>query len=265
MGKRYCSEENTCLRKGSDAMFQFFVSPDQIQEKKVIITGKDVVHIKQVLRMKTGDEIAISNGVDGREYRCGIEELLEDSILCEIRFIKEDALELPVKVFLFQGLPKADKMELIIQKAVELGAYEIIPVATKRAVVKLDNKKAKSKLQRWQGISEAAAKQSKRGVIPKIADVMTMKEALAYAKECDIKMIPYELAEGMDATRELIGTIKKGQSVAIFIGPEGGFDDREIELARESGFSPITLGSRILRTETAGFTTLAFIMYQLEE
>lgn len=248
-------------------MYQFFVEPSQINGNQVVITGGDVNHIKNVLRMKIGEELAVSNGIDGREYRCGIAELHEDSVVCELRFIKEDGLELPSKVYLFQGLPKADKMELIIQKAVELGAFEIIPMATKRAVVKLDDKKAKAKVSRWQSIAEAAAKQSKRGVIPQIHDVLSFKEALAYAQEMDMKLIPYELAEGMAATKKLMEEIGKNKpaSVAVFIGPEGGFDEGEISLAKEKGIIPITLGKRILRTETAGFTTLAFIMYQLEE
>lgn len=248
-------------------MYQFFVEPSQINGNQVVITGGDVNHIKNVLRMKIGEELAVSNGIDGREYRCSIVELHEDSVVCELRFIKEDGLELPSKVYLFQGLPKADKMELIIQKAVELGAFEIIPMATKRAVVKLDDKKAKAKVSRWQSIAEAAAKQSKRGVIPQIHDVLSFKEALAYAQEMDMKLIPYELAEGMAATKKLMEEIGKNKpaSVAVFIGPEGGFDEGEISLAKEKGIIPITLGKRILRTETAGFTTLAFIMYQLEE
>lgn len=245
-------------------MYQFFVEPSQIQGNKIIITGKDVNHIKNVLRMKKGEEISVSNGADGKEYRCGIEELLEETVICELRFIKEDALELPSKVYLFQGLPKADKMELIIQKAVELGVYEVIPVSCKRAVVKLDEKKAKSKIARWQGIAEAAAKQSKRGIIPLVKGVMTMKEALSYSKCAEIRMIPYELAEDMSKTKELIGNLKPGEDIAVFIGPEGGFEEAEIEAAMESGVVPITLGKRILRTETAGMTVLSVIMYQLE-
>lgn len=177
-------------------MYQFFVDPGAISEKQVVITGKDVNHIKNVLRMKVGEEIAVSNGVDGREYRCGILQMTEDAVICELRFIKEDGVELPSKIYLFQGLPKADKMELIIQKAVELGAYEIIPVATKRTVVKLDAKKEKSKLVRWQAISEAAAKQSKRAVIPQVHSVMSFAHALAYADMLDVRLIPYEMAEG---------------------------------------------------------------------
>ncbi|MBR5317307.1 MAG: 16S rRNA (uracil(1498)-N(3))-methyltransferase [Lachnospiraceae bacterium] len=245
-------------------MYQFFVEPSRIQGTRVVITGNDVNHIKNVLRMQPGEEIAVSNGEDGKEYRCGIEELYEDEIICTLRFVKEDGVELPSKIYLFQGLPKADKMELIVQKAVELGIHEIIPVSTKRAVVKLDEKKAKSKIARWQTISEAAAKQSKRRIVPQIHTVMSFKEAVAYAKDMQIKLIPYELAEGMEKTREIIGSLKPGQDIAIFIGPEGGFEENEIQTALDNGIEPITLGKRILRTETAGFTILSWIMYQLE-
>lgn len=245
-------------------MHKFFVTPEQINDKSVIITGSDVNHIKHVLRMQPGEEIALSNGIDNKEYRCGIEEIKEEEIICTLRFIKEEGLELPVKVYLFQGLPKADKMELIIQKAVELGVYEIIPVSAKRSIVKLDEKKAKNKIARWQIISETAAKQSKRSVIPNIAEVMTFSEALSYAKNMDVKLIPYELAEGMAKTKQLIENISTNESVAVFIGPEGGFEETEISLAIENGLMPITLGKRILRTETAGFTVLAWIMYQVE-
>lgn len=246
-------------------MYQFFVEPEQIQGKDIFITGSDVNHIKNVLRMKVGEEIAVSNGLDGKEYRCGIVSMDDNTVRCELRFIKEDGLELPVRVHLFQGLPKADKMELIIQKMVELGVYEIIPVATKRCVVKLDDKKAASKIQRWQQISEAAAKQSKRRIVPEVTRVMTFGEALGYAAKMDLKLIPYELAEGMAKTRELIEGIKPGQDIAVFIGPEGGFEEAEVEKAKAAGVEPITLGKRILRTETAGFTVMSWIMYQTEE
>lgn len=246
-------------------MYQFFVAPEQIQGNRIVITGKDVNHIKNVLRMKPGEEISISNGLDGKDYRCGIEELKEEEILCTLRFIKEEGVELPSKVYLFQGLPKADKMEMIIQKAVELGVYEIIPVACKRSVVKLDEKKAKSKILRWQGIAEAAAKQSRRAIIPRIQDVMSFQKAAAYSENAQVRMIPYELAEGMENTRELIGGLRPGQDVAVFIGPEGGFAQEEIDCAGERGIVPITLGRRILRTETAGMTVLSIIMYHLEQ
>ena len=246
-------------------MYQFFVEPSQINGNRIVITGSDVNHIRNVLRMKIGEEIAVSNGIDGKEYRCGIEGYSEDSVLCTLRFIKEDGIELPSKVYLFQGLPKADKMELIVQKAVELGAYEIIPVAAKRGVVKLDEKKAAGKVNRWQGIAEAAAKQSKRAVVPQVHPVMTMKAALEYAGKMDVRLIPYELAEDMEHTRNMLQQIRPGQSVAIFIGPEGGFEESEIQAALDAGIEPVTLGRRILRTETAGFTVLAWLGYLLEQ
>lgn len=245
-------------------MYRFFVEPWQIQDKKVIITGSDVNHIKNVLRLKNGEEIAVSNGIDGKEYRCGIEAYTDGEVLCTLRFIKEDGVELPSKVYLFQGLPKADKMELIVQKAVELGACEVIPVATKRSVVKLDEKKAAAKVGRWQTIAEAAAKQSRRSVVPAVHRVVDMKEAVEYAKGMDVKLIPYEFAQNMEHTRKLIGEVKPGQSIAVFIGPEGGFEESEVQAATEAGAEPVTLGRRILRTETAGLTVLSWLMYQLE-
>lgn len=246
-------------------MHQFFVEASQIHDKTVIIEGSDVNHIKNVLRMKAGEEISVSNGEDGREYRCGIVRIEEDRVVCELRFVKEDGVELPSRVYLFQGLPKADKMELIIQKAVELGVYEVIPVETGRSVVKLDAKKAAQKTARWQAIAEAAAKQSRRRIIPQVAAPVSFAQALARAAEMDIKLIPYELAEGMDFTKQIFANLGEGKDIAVFIGPEGGFEEKEIVRAKECGIQPITLGKRILRTETAGFTVMAWIMYQLEK
>jgi len=178
-------------------------------------------------------------------------------------------VELPSKIYLFQGLPKGDKMELILQKAVELGVYEVIPVASKRAVVKLDEKKAKSKAQRWQGIAQAAAKQSKRGIVPRIHEVMSFGEAAQYSRCAQVRLIPYELAEekgqNMEKTKGIIGSIKHGEDVAVFIGPEGGFEEDEVKMAAETGVCPVTMGKRILRTETAGPAMLAWMVYQLEE
>ena len=246
-------------------MYQFFVEPEQIQGKEILIRGGDVNHIKNVLRMKVGEELSVSNGADGREYRCAIAEFSEDVIRCELRFIKEDGVELPCRIYLFQGLPKADKMELIVQKAVELGAYQVIPVAARRSVVRLDEKKAAAKVSRWQAIAEAAAKQSKRGVIPQVRPVMSWKQALEYAGDIPVKLIPYELAENMDRTRELIEGLEPDRDIAVFIGPEGGFEEEEIETARAVGAIPVTLGRRILRTETAGMTVLSWLVYRLEQ
>ena len=249
-------------------MYQFFVTESQIDVpgRTVTITGPDVNHIKNVLRMKIGEELSVSDGCSGKEYRCAIRAFhgAEDTVECELRFIKEDSVELPARIHLFQGLPKADKLEMIIQKAVELGAYEVIPVETKRSIVKLDEKKAKNKTARWQQISEAAAKQSKRGIIPLVSEPVGFHRALELAEGMDVKLIPYELAEGMDKTRQLIEGVKPGQDIAVFIGPEGGFDEAEIAAAVQKGVEPITLGRRILRTETAPLAVLAWLGYQLE-
>ena len=248
-------------------MHQFFVEESQIdiEKKRVWITGNDVNHIKNVLRMKAGEEIAVSNGVDGREYRCAVLSMEDDRIVCELRFIKEDGTELPSRVHLFQGLPKADKLELIIQKTVELGVYEIIPVETARSVVKLEPKKVRQKTERWQSIAEAAAKQSRRGIVPVVREPMSFEGALKLAAAMEVKLIPYELAEEMDRTKDIFSNLPENVDIAVFIGPEGGFAEAEIKRAAECGIQPITLGKRILRTETAGLTVMAWLMYQLEK
>lgn len=246
-------------------MQRFFVEPHQIDEEahQIHITGSDVNHISNVLRMKMGEELWISDG-SKYEYRCTIESFEPDEVLLHIVYSQEPEYELPCRIYLFQGLPKADKMELIIQKAVELGAYEIIPVETKRCVVKLDGRKSAKKTARWQQISESAAKQSKRMLIPNVHEVLTFREALKYAESMDVRLVPYELARGMQETKEILAGIEPGQSVGIFIGPEGGFEEKEIEAAIEGGAKPITLGRRILRTETAGLAILSVLMFQLE-
>ena len=244
-------------------MHRFFVEQSQIGQDSIVITGQDAHHIKNVLRMRQGEEILISDG-EKMEYNCTVAELNEEEVVVNILSSGESGIELPSRIYLFQCLSKSDKMELIIQKAVELGVHEIVPVASSRCVVKLDAKKEAGKIKRWQGIAESAAKQSKRMLIPQVHSVMRFADALKYAEEMDVKLIPYELATGMAGTRELIQSIQPGQSVAVFIGPEGGFDESEVLQAKEAGVLPITLGKRILRTETAGFTVLSILMYHLE-
>ncbi len=247
-------------------MYHFFVEPGQIGPQEIQITGSDVNHIRNVLRMTPGEQISVSTGENATQYRCEIASLSEDCVTAKIMWAQEADTELPAKLYLFQGLPKSDKMELIIQKAVELGAYELIPVATKRAVVKLDHKKEEAKRRRWNAISESAAKQSKRMIVPEVKPVMTFAQAVSYAQQtCTKKIIPYELADGIEETKRIFSSIEAGDSVAVFIGPEGGFDEQEIALAREHGVVPITLGRRILRTETAGMTVLSILMFQLEK
>lgn len=244
-------------------MYQFFVEDAQVGEHTVTIEGSDVNHIKNVLRMKRGERVRISS-TSGKNYFGEIAEFSGDTVLVAITQECAPDTELPSRISLFQGLPKSDKMELIIQKAVELGACEIIPVAMKNCVVKLDEKKAAAKTARWQEIAKSAAKQSKRSVIPTVGRPVSYQEALAAAAELDVVLIPYENERGMATTREAIEAIVPGQSIGIFIGPEGGFSDGEIALARERDMKLISLGGRILRTETAGLATLSVLMYHLE-
>lgn len=244
-------------------MHHFFAEPSQIADGKATIIGADVNHMKNVLRMKPGEQVEISDG-DGLRYICVIENFADECVHLRIEDVEAYAVELPSKIYLFQGLPKSDKMELIVQKAVELGAFEVIPVVTKRAVVKLDEKKAAKKVQRWNAISEGAAKQSGRSIVPKVHDVLSYAEALEYARQMDVRLIPYEKASGMEVTRQAVETIRPGQSVAVFIGPEGGFEEAEVEQAEEAGALPVSLGKRILRTETAGLAVLSVLMYHLE-
>ncbi|MDD6196835.1 MAG: 16S rRNA (uracil(1498)-N(3))-methyltransferase [[Clostridium] aminophilum] len=245
-------------------MYHFFVEPDQIEEERITILGEDVNHIGNVLRMKPGEKVLIS--AEGEMDRlCGIEEIRRDEVICRILEVRKENNELPARIHLYQGLPKSDKMELIIQKAVELGAYRIVPVSTKNTVVKLDAKKAESKVKRWNAIALAAAKQSKRSVIPEVAPVISFGQALEEVKGFGLKLIPYENADGMAKTRELMGKAAPGQDIAVFIGPEGGFDPGEIEKAKDAGIEPVTLGKRILRTETAGLCILSALMMQLDD
>ena len=246
-------------------MLHLFADPSDVQDELLTITGPEVNHIRNVMRLKSGEEISVSIGGDGKEYRYGIESYTEDSVLCRLRFVKDKEVELPVKVLLFQGLPKADKMDLIVQKAVELGAAEIIPVSMERCVVKLDAGKAAKKTARWQTIAESAASQSRRSIIPRVLAPMSMKEAVEYAKEqTDVRVIPYELQEDDGSVKQYLESLKEGQSVSIFIGPEGGFAPGEVELAKGAGIRPISLGRRILRTETAGLAILSWLIYILE-
>lgn len=245
-------------------MHWFYVEESQIDNNKIKITGSDVNHIKNVLRMDKGEYITICDGL-GKDYYCSIDELHHDMIIAKILEINTTETELKNKIYLFQGIPKKDKMELIIQKAVELGVHEIIPVAMKRCVAKIeDGKKEQKKLERWQAISTSAAKQSGRGIIPNVHHVLTFSQAIEKAKELECVLIPYEQAEGIASAHNLVKDACGKQSIGIFIGPEGGFDDQEIQIAQNANFHPITLGKRILRTETAGLTMLSILMFESE-
>ena len=246
-------------------MYHFFVDSSAIGEGKVRITGADLNHMKNVLRMKPGEAVLISDGT-GKDYNCQVETYTEGEGILEILSENEDSRELPSRIWLFQGLPKSDKMEFIIQKAVELGAAGIVPVSTRNTVVKLDPKKEEAKVKRWQAIAESAAKQSKRSLVPRVSGIMTLKEAFDYVESqgFSVRLIPYEHEAGMDGTKTELDAAGPGQDIAVFIGPEGGFDEREIELALSKGVRPISLGRRILRTETAGLALLSVLMMRLE-
>jgi len=251
-------------------MYHFFISPGQVREQTITIEGHDVRHIRNVLRMRPGEELLLSDGA-GNDYTCMIEELSDQQVLCQILSREASGTEPSVQVYLFQGLPKSDKLEHIIQKSVELGVFRIIPVETSRSVVKYDPKKLKGKQERWQKISESAAKQSRRGIIPEVDPVTSFPEALRKARDLDLVLIPYENYKDMKATKDILQNIRPGMRIGIFVGPEGGFDAAEVEKACSekdaggAGAQQISLGARILRTETAPLMLLSVIMFQMEE
>ena len=247
-------------------MYQFFIQPDSIKEEEIWIADpQDVNHIRNVLRMKKGEKVSLCCEAKGKEYICSIEEIESDIVKAAIIDINGESRELPVKITLFQGLPKSDKMELIIQKAVELGVAEIVPMATKRAVVKLDAKKAAKKVSRWNTIALSAAKQAKRGIIPEVCEVRNFKDILEEVQDTEFMLVPYEEAKGMQESKELINKANGKKSIGIIIGPEGGFEKEEIEQLKAVGGKTMSLGKRILRTETAGMTVLSILMFTIEE
>lgn len=245
-------------------MHCFYCEANNVTGEQIVINGSDVNHIKNVLRMERGENLMVCDGT-GMQYTCQIADFPAGEVLLTVLKAEKASTELPVRLKLYQGLPKKDKMELIIQKAVELGAVEIIPVMTKRCIVKLeDDKKEAKKLERWQAIAESAAKQSGRGIIPTVGHVLNYKEAIKRAASEGMALIPYEMAEGMKTLKEAAAKAASQQVISVFIGPEGGFEEAEIEYAKESGVIPVSLGKRILRTETAGFTALSILMYEIE-
>lgn len=245
-------------------MYKFFVEPHQISKEHITITGSDVNHISNVLRMKEGERVLVSTGND-REYLCELSALSQECVTLTILDVYGSNRELDVKVTLYQALPKGDIMELIIQKMVELGVHRIVPVETSRCVTKLDEKKAMKKVNRWNAIAEAAAKQAKRNMLPEVSMPISFSEAVKEAAACEGAVIPYENAEGMEQARLLVKELSKGSEAAILIGPEGGFSEEEIELASMAGITPITLGHRILRTETAGMMLMSVIMFMSDK
>lgn len=244
-------------------MYNFFVEKSCKTSDGYNIIGKDYNHIKNVLRMKTGEDLLVT--FNGKSDLCCICDITSNEVV--VKVIKPDyqSTELPVSITLFQGIAKGEKMELVIQKAVELGAQEIVPVEMKRCVAKIEKNKVKQKTERFNLISESASKQSKRNVIPTVLEPMAFDKALDYAKGFDMLIVPYECAEGMKATIETFNQIKKGMKIGVMIGSEGGFDDSEIEKAKSlENAKIISLGKRILRTETATIATLSSLMLYIE-
>ena len=244
-------------------MYHFFVEEEQVNGENAYISGSDVNHIVNVLRMKIGEELLISVKGDW-DYLCKIEEIENDRVNLKLLESMEQR-ELPIKLTLLQGIPKSDKLEMIIQKAIELGVSEIIPVKTNRVVVKIDEKKTQTKVNRWNAIAQSAAKQSKRSIIPKVLNPQTIDNALEIVKDYGVKLLPYENAQGIKKTRSILDSLDTKNNIAVFIGPEGGFEEDEVKNATDFGFDVITLGRRILRTETAGLALLSNIMIRLEE
>lgn len=241
-------------------MHNFFVDENQFKDNKTYITGNDFNHVKNVLRMKSGDQFYVSNKETGKSYLAELNKILENEIECDI--LKEmDSKELNVQVTLYQGLPKSDKMELIIQKSVELGVYNIVPVDMKYCVAKLNNEE--KKIQRWQTISESAAKQSKRNIIPKIEGKRTFKKMIQEIPEYDLAIIAYE-NENKTTLKEIINEYKNAKKIAIIIGPEGGLATEEVETILSNGGKSASLGKRILRTETASLAMLSMMVYEFE-
>ncbi len=265
MQKNHIIENNN--KKKERNMPKFFVTDECIHNNEINIRGEDVNHIKNVLRKKIGDPITICNTNSSRDYLCEIINFEEDTIGCNIIEELETNAEPSIKVTILQGLPKADKMEWIIQKAVELGTHDITPIEMKRCVVKLTDKGRTKKLQRWQKIAEVAAKQSGRNTIPKINEIKSIQNICNILPEYDIVIVAYEKEKDNKFKQEL-KKLKTKQpqnlKIAILIGPEGGIDDSEIELLKENGAKIVTLGNRILRTETVALSMLSIMMYEFE-
>lgn len=250
-------------------MPKFFVNQENIQDKKILILGEDVNHIKNVLRKSEGDTIEICNSQNGENFLCKIEKIKQEKILCEIEKRLENTSEPNTYIHIYQGLPKADKMELIIQKSVELGVSEITPTNMSRCIAKINSKDEIKKIERWQKISEVAAKQSGRDIIPKVNKICKLSEIVQQCKEYDAIIMAYE-NEKENKIKNQVQELKKMQKekskikIAIIIGPEGGISAEEVEKAKEDGIKIITLGNRILRTETVALNMISIIMYELE-
>ena len=243
-------------------MPKFFTARENISENTIIIDNEDVAHITRVLRLGEGDEISVCDGM-GFDYTAKIESVEQKKIVCSVISKEKCQSEADIDVVLYQGIPKAAKMDYIIQKTTELGIGRIVPVKLARCVVKLEDKKAEmKKCERWQKIASEAAKQSGRGVVPVVDMPVTLDEAIRELNECDMAFVPYECEEKTNL-KSVLTSKKDVKTVGFMVGPEGGFDISEVEKIRSSAIETITLGRRILRTETAGEAVLAMVMYEI--
>lgn len=247
-------------------MSKFFVKENQIKNNIVKIIGQDVNHIKNVLRLNLEDQIKICNEDTSENYNCSIKQIEKDEIICEIKEKVASQVESNVEITIFQGLPKADKMELIIQKSTELGASKFVPVALNRCIVKLSGKDAQKKIERWQKISEVAAKQCGRDLIPKIENIENIEEVKNQIPDFDLFFVAYEQEKNVYLKQVLqeVDKNKEKIKIAFLIGPEGGLEEKEVEQMKNAGAKVISLGNRILRTETVALSVTSIIMYELE-
>lgn len=247
-----------------DKLPKFFVKKDQLAAGNVTIVGGDAVHLTKVLRLTAGDGIILCDG-QGMDYEAEIAAVSKDGVSCSIVRSYPCDTEPKIQITLFQGVPKASKMEYIIQKCTELGIVQIVPVMTKRTVVKLEDAKSeKKKLERWNKISAESVKQCGRGRIPEVSPVMSVSEVSACAADFDLMIVAYE-EETEKTLKQVLRGVKKPMKIGIIIGPEGGFEPEEVQAFMSAGAESVTLGKRILRTETAGHTVLTAVMYELGE
>lgn len=237
---------------------RFFIDPGRIYGKLARITGPDVVHITRVLRLGIGSTVVVLDG-RGKSYEAEIQSAGRDEVVCEIKKELLTAPACPVKVTLVQGIPKGDKMELIIQKGTELGVSRVIPLICSRAVVKLGGERVSRKSERWQRIALEAAKQCRRPDVPEVSDPADLARVLTGLPEKCLALIPWE-EENKVSLKDILHKNNAGEEIYVFIGPEGGFTPGEVEQARAAGVRPVTLGPRILRTETAGIAVLALVL-----
>ena len=248
-------------------MGKFFVTTEQVNKDKIIITGNDVNHIKNVLRLNVGNDINICNSDTSKNYICKIENILGQNIECKIVEEIESQTEGNVELHIFQGLPKSDKMELVIQKGTELGVSEFVPVKFSRSIVKLSGKDEIKKVERWNKISEVSSKQCGRDIIPKVRNIETIDDICKQINNYDLILVAYELEKEKYIKEELlkIKNTKEKYKIAVVIGPEGGIEPKEVDTLKCAGCKIISLGNRILRTETVALLVSSIIMYELED